>query len=522
MNYRGWVLLGVLVWNCFWIKGQELLHLPHFSEGEDFGYISCLATDRKNNLWIGTREQGLIVYRPETETWQQIIPADTIRWITALTIDSRNNKWIGTPSSGLLLVDEAGNFIERYPIFRPDSSSQHLINALVVDYDNVVWVGTADGGLWAYDGQTWEVYTQEGEFLPTNTITSLTVDRYNNKWIGTRLGLWATTVGKVWDQYDVYSEVRDIFADGVDNICTCVFDRRRLEWIHCTNQLYQAVNKSTKKDFFNLRQVVIDKNLHIWAAAAEGIVHFIPENEKKGHWETLKAYDGGRATVIDLDQTGRYAWVGTETAGIFRIDLDIPPAQEDILFDDLLLAIDKTDSAVAAFLQERQRINEQSKDTVPEVAVVVVAQPPKVITEDLPPDMPKPPSKKVKLRDTEMSEGEAITLSNINFAPRSAELTDKAGLEEIYRFLLLNPNVTVELGGHTDRDPATSHPNYERIRQQHKQLSLERAKSVAQFLIQKGIPAERLQTQGYGGSQPLFAYNSSQNRRVELKIIQIK
>lgn len=554
----------ILFFGIWRSPAQEFLHFPDFN-GNEFGPISCIAADRQNNIWVGTREQGLIVYWQKEERWQQIIPADTIRWITALTIDSQNNKWLGTPESGLLLVDEKGNFIERYPVFRPDSTSNHLINDVVVDYDNVVWIATSDGGLWQYDGESWAVYTQEGEYLPTNTITSLAVDRYNNKWIGTRLGLWATTTGAEWDSYDVFSEVRDIFPDGEDNICVAVFDRRRLEWLHCTNVLYKAIDRSSKKEFFNIKEVIIDKNLIVWGAASEGIARFEMKDEKKGDWTVLTAansdYTGGYASVIEPDRTGSYAWIGTEKSGVFRLDLSIPPVEEDILLDDMLTAIDKADSTAMAYLRDYEvrkqdsllaareaaikdslalaarrekaradslaalaKVEEEKVEPEPEPEVVVEL-PDTVETSEpvveVVPEEPEPP-KKVKVGEKEVSEGESFTLADVNFKPRSSELTDTKGVEEIYRFLIENPGVKVELGGHTDRNPAPSHPSYERIRSQHERLSLSRANAVAEYLKKRGILAERLTTAGYGGTQPLFPYNTSKNRRVELKVLEIK
>lgn len=546
-------------------SAQEFVHFPDFN-GEEFGYISCLAVDRQNNIWVGTRRQGLVVYWQEEERWEQFIPADTVRWITAITIDSRNNKWLGTPESGLLLVDEHGNFIERYPIFRPDSSSNHLINDVVVDFDNVVWIATSDGGLWQYDGGSWAVYTQEGEYLPTNTVTSLAVDRYNNKWIGTRLGLWATTTGKEWDSYDVFSEVRDIYPDGKDNICVSVFDRRRLEWIHCTNELYKPIDRAAKKDFYNIKEVIIDKNKIVWGAASEGIARFEMENEKKGKWTVLTAansdYTGEYATAIEPDRTGSYAWIGTEGSGVFRLDLSIPPAEEDILFDDILVSLDRADSTVNAELLTRRRARadslfalrqEQIRDSIRQAEqkaradslrlaeeqaetdslrraeekakadsiALAKAENPDPSSKPEEPEKVEPP-KKVKIGKEEVGEGESVTLADVNFEPRSSKLTDTRGVEEIYQFLLENPGVKVELGGHTDRNPAPSHPNYERIRGQHERLSLSRAKAVATYLKERGIAEERLTTKGYGGTQPLFRYNTGKNRRVELKVLEIK
>ena len=56
-----------------------------------------------------------------------------------------------------------------------------------------------------------------------------------------------------------------------------------------------------------------------------------------------------------------------------------------------------------------------------------------------------------------------------------------------------NPNVTIEMSSHTDRKGSEAY-NID--------FSHRRAKSVVDYLIAAGIPADRLKWQGYGKSRP--------------------
>ena len=69
----------------------------------------------------------------------------------------------------------------------------------------------------------------------------------------------------------------------------------------------------------------------------------------------------------------------------------------------------------------------------------------------------------------------------------------KEALDEIVDILNENPNITIEMGSHTDRKGTEEY----NIR-----LSERRAKSVIDYLISAGIPAERLEYKGYGKSTP--------------------
>ncbi|MFT6708748.1 MAG: OOP family OmpA-OmpF porin, partial [Flavobacteriales bacterium] len=55
-------------------------------------------------------------------------------------------------------------------------------------------------------------------------------------------------------------------------------------------------------------------------------------------------------------------------------------------------------------------------------------------------------------------------------------------------------------------------------------LSANRAKAVADFLIEKGISSDRLSSKGYGKTQPLVANDSvencKKNQRMEMKVLQ--
>lgn len=69
-------------------------------------------------------------------------------------------------------------------------------------------------------------------------------------------------------------------------------------------------------------------------------------------------------------------------------------------------------------------------------------------------------------------------------------------LDDLVTFLELNDNISVEISSHTD---ARGSDKY------NEKLSQERAKSCVDYLISKGISADRLVAKGYGEKQPLIA-----------------
>jgi hypothetical protein len=112
--------------------------------------------------------------------------------------------------------------------------------------------------------------------------------------------------------------------------------------------------------------------------------------------------------------------------------------------------------------------------------------------------------------------GGAVVLNNVFFDSNSIVLKDesKVELDKVAAFLELNPNVKVELQGHTD-NVGTAAFNLD--------LSSKRAKAVADYLVAKGIVSARLTYKGYGLSKPI-ADNASEegrakNRRTEMVVV---
>ncbi len=108
-----------------------------------------------------------------------------------------------------------------------------------------------------------------------------------------------------------------------------------------------------------------------------------------------------------------------------------------------------------------------------------------------------------------------IVLENVNFKTGSAQLTASSSpiLNQIATILTANPAVKVEIGGHTDNRGRAD---------MNKKLSLKRAESVRNYLVDKGVAAAQLSVMGYGDAQPIADNGSKKgrlsNRRVELKV----
>lgn len=93
--------------------------------------------------------------------------------------------------------------------------------------------------------------------------------------------------------------------------------------------------------------------------------------------------------------------------------------------------------------------------------------------------------------------GAIIRVNNIYYDFNKADIRPDAAiiLDTMVMFLNDNPNITVELGSHTDtRGKADYNRN----------LSQKRAQAAVNYIISKGIPFERIVAKGYGKDKPLI------------------
>ncbi len=114
--------------------------------------------------------------------------------------------------------------------------------------------------------------------------------------------------------------------------------------------------------------------------------------------------------------------------------------------------------------------------------------------------------------------GKTLEIKNLYFKADSTGITAKSkpALDEIYNFLNSNKGIAVEIGGHTNNIPTDEYCD---------KLSTDRAKHVAEYLVNKGIDRDRVSYKGYGKRKPIASNKTSagrkKNQRVEMKILSI-
>lgn len=170
---------------------------------EQFWGIRQLHVDANNNIWVITHHSGFFRYNQESRKLDRFKKNNPNSSITtsncsAAASDNAGNLWIGTRDKGLLFLP-ANQLTNENPIFEQiqhnpiDESSlnSNLIFSLYFSKSNLLWIGTIGSGINIFDPQQKEfnhykipikdVETHSG----SNFIRSVYADKSNNIWIGT-------------------------------------------------------------------------------------------------------------------------------------------------------------------------------------------------------------------------------------------------------------------------------------------------------------------------------------------------
>ncbi|MCB1173836.1 MAG: ankyrin repeat domain-containing protein [Leptospiraceae bacterium] len=131
-------------------------------------------------------------------------------------------------------------------------------------------------------------------------------------------------------------------------------------------------------------------------------------------------------------------------------------------------------------------------------------------------ETPRPLVHKQVLQITVLLDYKRKQTLKVNFASGSAKIVPQPNpeLDRYFKYMEDNPDMKVELAGHTDSQGSDAY---------NMDLSRRRAKSCREYLINKGIDPKRIIAKGYGETEPIATNNTpagrAKNRRMEAREI---
>ena len=215
--------------------------------------IMKLACSKNNVLYIGTKDQGLIKYDPETKKASRIkIPSPDFNdgrscRISAIMVHSNGTVWVGTWGFGLYIIDPVTGSLSNFrhgeqkseslaedhvfSLFEgsfgnvwvgtaagvdlaiqqavkkiknappPSGLTDKTVLSLCKDHNGYIWIGTSTGGLNRLDPVTGQIqpFDFESKNIPHTgeiTVESILEDRQQRLWFGTHNGLWVMSADR--------------------------------------------------------------------------------------------------------------------------------------------------------------------------------------------------------------------------------------------------------------------------------------------------------------------------------------
>jgi outer membrane protein OmpA-like peptidoglycan-associated protein len=125
--------------------------------------------------------------------------------------------------------------------------------------------------------------------------------------------------------------------------------------------------------------------------------------------------------------------------------------------------------------------------------------------------------KELIIRLDPLTVGKSLPIRQLYFEKTKSVILDTSlpALDNLYQLMKQNPQLKISIEGHTDNIGDVS---------LNQELSLQRAKAVEDYLLQKGIDEGRMTTVGYGGSKPIASNDREEmrklNRRVEFTVVE--
>ncbi|MEN8124639.1 MAG: two-component regulator propeller domain-containing protein [Bacteroidota bacterium] len=161
--------------------------------------LTELIIDKTNNVWIGSRRNGALVYNEQgnhkkallTEASKGSLPDPNVR---TLAVDRNNRIWIGTKKGMVVFSNTGGlfdsNIYDAVPVIIEDDGipkkllGDQPINSIAIDGADNKWFGTDTGGVLntnASGGETFNNFNKDNSPLASNRILKISIDNSNGK-----------------------------------------------------------------------------------------------------------------------------------------------------------------------------------------------------------------------------------------------------------------------------------------------------------------------------------------------------
>lgn len=269
--------------------------------------------------------------------------------VDAVTAQVFNNElWIGTRGQGILQYDLTGPTLtpaKRVWIDENRSNVQNSVQSFYQDRDSLIWIGTLDGLFYVKpEDQSFTILTEATSAIPSNIVTSLYIDTTQHTlWIGTSQGLCRQVQGGPIHTYlDHSTHVEFAEHNRIQLVARCDDDKllistkNQLKYFNLHTLRYEssdAMNAVCRE--YGLRYPrahFVDGNGDIWLAFNEGGVAVYRQKDQQLYPLKWRDYRKDVHRAIWRDEVGKL-WVSADQAGLYELTL----SEDGLSVEDMTL-----------------------------------------------------------------------------------------------------------------------------------------------------------------------------------------
>jgi ligand-binding sensor domain-containing protein/signal transduction histidine kinase/DNA-binding response OmpR family regulator len=309
--------------------------------------ILTMTADRRNNLWIGLENYGLLRLNTKSGTINQYIKKEegsfnsiNSNLIRSLYIDDLDILWIGTIGKGVNYIDKRYkqfNIFKHNP-FNNNSLCGEEVRCFAEDKNGNIWIATLDG-ICMYDIERNKfanrITTEKG--LSTNAVTSIVFDFENNLWVGT-LDKGIDRFDKNLIKTDNY-KINAIQKVGENKINTLYVDKKNTLWVGTSGsglfkydksknsfiQIFNGLKGVGPNEFGYVFSVLETSDHKIWVGTAYRL--FCLENIGNNKYsykiftsDNLEGSIKSNYIVTLFEDHNKKLWIGSIDHGLFQYD----------------------------------------------------------------------------------------------------------------------------------------------------------------------------------------------------------
>ncbi|SFH34442.1 hybrid sensor histidine kinase/response regulator transcription factor [Pedobacter insulae] len=292
-------------------------------------YVQTLCFDKQQQLWIGTKETGVMILNPKQGKVVHLSTGGVKNYLNsepvqAIYEDNEGRKWIGTLKGGIKMIASRGasfKTISHDPL-NPNGLVNNFASSFLEEADGKLWIGTDGGGISIWDRKrkkftNLKLQAGNNQSLSNNLVSNIKQDYLGNIWVAT-FGGGINKFNRSDQTFEHFrcvnqatglenTDIWQILEDQDKTLWATTFSQGRLYYLNRKLNRFEVFDQNLAMDLIAIRE---DQYKTLWGGNAHALVKIDKKAKKHIYYEI-----GKPVRVIYEDKKGNF-WIGSEGGGL--------------------------------------------------------------------------------------------------------------------------------------------------------------------------------------------------------------